>query len=68
MIHNLLIASIALPILGSVLAVKASTIKVRDNMDAFIADIARQGRWNLGASIMSALGTVLVAVVVLLQK
>jgi len=48
--------------LAAFLGVRAATVKVRDNQDAFISDLQRQGRWAGYAAAAAAISTVLQAV------
>ena len=43
--------------LAAILGVRAATIIVRDNVDEFINDLQRQGRWASGAAVAAALAT-----------
>jgi hypothetical protein len=52
------ILSAALALVGSALTWRAASIQVRDNIDEFINDLARQGRWyNRGAIVIFAAAT-----------
>jgi hypothetical protein len=42
-----------LSIIGAGLAVRISFLDVRDNMDEFINDLARQGRWQKYAAFLN---------------
>lgn len=52
-------ASIAASGMAAILGVRAATVEVRDNMDAFISDLQRQGRWASYAAVAAAIATVL---------
>jgi hypothetical protein len=54
--------SISVSLLAAFLGVRAATVKVRDNQDAFISDLQRQGRWTACAAAAAAISTVLQAV------
>ena len=55
---NLLSAtSVILSCIAAVLGIRAATVQVRDNMDAFISDLQRQGRWASYAAMTAALAT-----------
>ena len=47
-------ASIVLAGVAAVLAIKTATISVRNNVDVFIDDISRQGRWATWTALASA--------------
>jgi hypothetical protein len=47
---------------AALLGVRAATVEVRDNIDVFIADLQRQGRWASYAAVAAALATALQAV------
>lgn len=45
--------SAILALVGTLLTWRAAAIKIRDNIDEFINDLARQGRWyNRGALVI----------------
>lgn len=45
--------SAILALVGALLTWRAAAIKIRDNIDEFINDLARQGRWyNRGALVI----------------
>ena len=50
-------AALAMSALAAILGVRAATIIVRDNVDEFINDLQRQGRWASGAAVAAALAT-----------
>ena len=54
-------ASIMLSCAAALLGIRAATVQVRDNMDAFISDLQRQGRWASYAAIAAAVATALQA-------
>ena len=39
------LAAVGFTALAAVLGVRAATVDVRDNMDKFMEDLQRQGRW-----------------------
>jgi hypothetical protein len=41
--------------LAAVLGLRAATVPVRDNIDKFIGDLQRQGRWAAWAAVANAL-------------
>jgi hypothetical protein len=47
---------------------RAATIEVRDNMDAFISDLHRQGWWASMAAIAAAVAAMLQAVQYFMSK
>jgi hypothetical protein len=67
MFHWIAIASFLFPIAGALIAIRGATIQVRANLNEFIGDLAKQGRWNSIAALVTAIGTVLVAVVAMHQ-
>ena len=47
------VLSAALALVGAALTWRAASIQIRDNIDEFINDLARQGRWyNRGAFVI----------------
>jgi hypothetical protein len=56
------ISSILLSGIAAVLGIRAATIDVRNNIDEFIGDLHRQGRWASYAAIAAACATALQAV------
>ncbi|TPM33880.1 hypothetical protein FJ955_03860 [Mesorhizobium sp. B2-2-2] len=54
--------SIATSILAAVLGIRAATITVRNSMDDFMGDIARQSRWASFAAVAAGLSVVLQSV------
>jgi hypothetical protein len=52
------IAALLLSGVAALLGIRAATMKVRDNQDAFIADLQRQGRWASYAAIAATAGRV----------
>lgn len=54
-------AAIAMSGLAAALGVRAATIEVRNNVDEFINDLQRQGRWASFAAVAAALATALQA-------
>ncbi|MEI9414732.1 hypothetical protein [Mesorhizobium sp. Cs1321R2N1] len=54
--------SIATSILAACLGVRAATITIRDSMDDFMADIARQSRWASFAAVAAGLSVILQSV------
>jgi hypothetical protein len=54
-------AAIGMSGLAAILGVRAATITVRDNIDEFINDLQRQGRWASGAAVAAAFATALQA-------
>jgi hypothetical protein len=55
------VLGLLVPVAGAIIGIRAATIEVRDNIDAFIGDIRRQSRWATYAAVASCLGTVLSA-------
>jgi hypothetical protein len=47
--------------LAAILGVRAATIVVRNNVDEFINDLQRQGRWASAAAVAAAIATALQA-------
>lgn len=62
MASYLSLAALAVSGLAAILGVRAATIVVRDNVDEFINDLQRQGRWASYAAIAAAVATALQAV------
>lgn len=58
--------SAALFILGILAGLRAVSIPIRDNMDRFIEDLHRQGRWAATAAILAGAGSLLEQVLRLL--
>jgi hypothetical protein len=61
MTNYLLVISTVVGVVAAFLGVRAATVKVRDNMDGFISDLQRQGRWAGCAAAAAAVSTVLQA-------
>jgi hypothetical protein len=40
---------------AAIVALRAATVTVRDNIDAFIGDLQKQGRWAAWAAVLNAL-------------
>jgi hypothetical protein len=49
----------ALLVLGILAGLRAAFIPIRDNMDKFIEDLHRQGRWAATAAILAGAGSLL---------
>jgi hypothetical protein len=47
---------------AAVLGVRAATVTVGDNMDGFIGDIQRQGRWASWAAVANAIAAAVLIV------
>jgi hypothetical protein len=60
--YALSLASMIVSLVAVALGVRAATVKVRDNIDAFISDLQRQGRWAASAAIAAAISTGLQAI------
>jgi len=56
------VAAIVVSAIAAILGVRAATVEVRDNMDMFISDLKRQGRWASFAAIAAAVATAIQAV------
>jgi uncharacterized membrane protein len=52
---------------AALLALYASTFKVRDSIDQMIGDIAEQGRWVMFASVANVIATAALVVVLVLE-
>jgi hypothetical protein len=48
------LAAVGFTALAAVLGVRAATVDVRDNMDKFMEDLQRQGRWASWAAVANA--------------
>jgi hypothetical protein len=59
--------AIAASCVAAVLGLRAATVEVRDNLDEFINDLRRQGRWASWAALAAAVSVVLQSVDRLLQ-
>lgn len=57
--RKMTIASLLLVVVGGSLIVRATLIPVRNNIDQFIGDLNRQGRWAATGSIVTLLAAVL---------
>lgn len=55
-------AAITAAAIAAVLGIRAATVTVRDNMDGFIDDLKRQGRWASWAAVAAAVSVVLQAI------
>jgi len=55
------LAALAVSGLAAILGVRAAAIVVRDNVDEFVNDLQRQGRWASYAAIAAAFATALQA-------
>jgi hypothetical protein len=53
------IGAIVASLIAALLGIRAATVKVHDNIDRFIADLHRQGRWAACAALAAAIATVL---------
>jgi hypothetical protein len=56
------LGSIAVSLIAALLGLRAATVKVRDDIDRFISDLHRQGRWAGFAAAAAAIATVLQAI------
>jgi len=54
-------AALAMSGIAALLGVRAATIVVRDNIDEFINDLWKQGRWASAAAVAAAIATALQA-------
>lgn len=61
------IAAIAASFAAAALGLRAATVQVRDNLDKFMSDLQRQGRWASWAAFAAAVSVVLQSVDRLLQ-
>lgn len=61
MTNYLPVAAIIVSGIATILGVRAAMVKVRDNMDMFISDLQRHGRWASYAAIAAAIATALQA-------
>jgi hypothetical protein len=44
---------------AAILGLRAATMEVRDNIDVFISDLQKQGRWASYAAVAAAIATAL---------
>lgn len=61
MASYLSIAALIVSGVAALLGVRAATIVVRDNIDEFMNDLQRQGRWASYAAVAAAVATALQA-------
>lgn len=60
-------ASLAVSVAAAILGVRAATVDIRDNIDEFMNDLKRQGKWASWAASMAALSVALQGVDQLLK-
>jgi len=56
------LAAVIASVFGAVLGLRAATIKVRDNLDAFINDLNRQGTWAAWAAVVACVAALLAGI------
>lgn len=52
-------SSLALSLVAALFGLRAATVTVHDDMDRFIADLHKQGRWAGAAAAAAAIATML---------
>lgn len=58
--------ALAFTVVAVLISVKGQSIKIRDSIDHFIADLHRQGRWVMWATIVQAAAVAILIVRALL--
>jgi hypothetical protein len=62
MSHSLSIIAAIISLLGAGIGMRAATVEVRDDIDAFIGDIKRQSQWSCRAAVAGCAAAFLNAV------
>jgi len=59
------IVAVSVAAIAALVALRAATVKVRNSVDDFMADLQKQGRWNAAAAILNAAASILIVVATL---